>query len=146
MRYFYIFASILRCHLHIWSSISSRPNIYKTWLECLLYGPLWKLSIFICSEIQDGWQCRNKRPYVPNRVFSVFSSLDPKSHVSFCYHLMCVHDCVVINFRKKSCPLKPLGQFESKLGWIIRRVIACKIMFDDISILPIFQHGCCDYK
>jgi hypothetical protein len=40
------------------------------------------------------WLAMSK--HVPNRVFSVFSSLDPKGHVSFCYHLM----FVVINLKK----------------------------------------------
>jgi hypothetical protein len=55
----------------------------------------------------------------------LFSSPDPKGHVSYCQHLASV---VRRKRFQKSSPLKVLDQWKPHLVWIITRVSSCKIV------------------
>jgi hypothetical protein len=50
-------------------------------------------------------------------IFSIdfFSSPDPNGQVSYCHHLASGIRRPSVNFKKKSSPLKPLGQFKPNL-------------------------------
>ena len=63
----------------------------------------------------------------------IFSSADPKGHVSYCHHLASV---VRRKLFQKSSPLKPLGQFKPNLAWVILRGFPLKIMSDDPADQP----------
>ena len=67
--------------------------------------------------------------------FQIFSSPDPKGHVSYCHHLA----SVVRRRRKlfqKSSPLKLLNQLKPNLVWIITRVSSFKIVSGDAVHQP----------
>ena len=68
-------------------------------------------------------------------VILIFSSPDPKGHVSYCHHLA----SVVVVCRKlfqKSSPLKVLDQWKPNLVWIITRVSSFKIVSGDAVHQP----------
>ena len=72
------------------------------------------------------------------KVNIVFSSPDPKGHVSYCHHLASV---VVVRRKRrklfqKSSPLKVLDQWKSNLVWIITRVSSFKIVSGDAVHQP----------
>ena len=65
----------------------------------------------------------------------IFSSPDPKGHVSYCHHLASV---VVVRRKlvQKSSPLKVLDQWKPNLVWIITRVSSFKIVSGDAVHQP----------
>ena len=65
----------------------------------------------------------------------LFSSPDPKGHVSYSHHLASV---VVVRrkFFQKSSPLKVLDQWKPNLVWIITRVSSFKIVSGDAVHQP----------
>ena len=77
----------------------------------------------------------------PDRLFTtikmshVFSSSDPKGHVSYCHHLAFV---VRRKLFQKSSPLKVLDQWKPNLVWIITRVSSFKIVSGDAVHQPIW--------
>ena len=87
------------------------------WLQLLLLFFFFLISCYYCFP------------------FSVFSSPDPKGHVSYCHHLASV---VVVVRRpssvvrrklfQKSSPLKLPDQLEPNFVWIITRVFSFKIV------------------
>ena len=66
----------------------------------------------------------------------LFSSPDPKGHVSYCHHLVSVVSVVRRKLFKKSSPLKILDQWKPNLVWIITRVSSFKILFGDTVHQP----------
>jgi hypothetical protein len=63
----------------------------------------------------------------------IFSSPDPKGHVSYCHHLASV---VLRKLFQKSSPLKVLDQWKPNLVWIITRVSSFKIVSGDAVRQP----------
>ena len=63
----------------------------------------------------------------------LFSSPDPKGHVSYCHHLASV---VRRKLFQKSSPLKVLDQWKPNLVWIITRVFSFKIVSGDAVHQP----------
>jgi hypothetical protein len=63
----------------------------------------------------------------------LFSSPDPKGHVSYCHHLASV---VRRKPFQKSSPLKVLDQWKPNLVWIITRVSSFKIVSGDAVHQP----------
>ena len=68
-------------------------------------------------------------------IVIVFSSPDPKGHVSYCHHLASV---VVVRRKlfQKSSPLKVLDQWKPNLVWINTRVSSFKIVSGDAVHQP----------
>ena len=68
-------------------------------------------------------------------VIALFSSPDPKGHVSYSHHLASV---VVVRRKlfQKSSPLKVLDQWKPNLVWIIIRVSSFKIVSGDAVHQP----------
>ena len=67
--------------------------------------------------------------------YVLFSSPDPKGHVSYSHHLasvvvVCRPSVVRRKLFQKSSPLKVLDQWKPNLVWIITRVSSFKIVFD----------------
>ena len=63
----------------------------------------------------------------------VFSSPDPKGHVSYCHHLVSV---VCRKLFQKSSTLKVLDQWKPILVWVITRVSSFKIVSGDAVHQP----------
>ena len=63
----------------------------------------------------------------------LFSSPDPKGHVSYCHHLASV---VRRKLFQKSSPLKVLDQWKPNLVWIITRVSSFKFVSSDAVHQP----------
>jgi hypothetical protein len=65
----------------------------------------------------------------------MFSSADPKCHVSYCHHLVSI---VVVRRKlfQKSSPLKVLDQWKPNLVWIFTRVSSFKIVSGDAMHQP----------
>ena len=66
-------------------------------------------------------------------VCTLFSSPDPKGHVSYCHHLESV---VRHKLFQKSSPLKVLNQWKPNLLWIITKVSSFKIVSGDAVQQP----------
>jgi hypothetical protein len=87
--------------------------------------------------------CENIKNYIMNIIharniysfYPIFSSPDPKGHVSYCHHLASV---VVVRRKlfQKSSPLKVLDQWKPNLVWIITRVSSSKIVSGDAVHQP----------
>jgi hypothetical protein len=69
-------------------------------------------------------------------IYALFSSPDPKGHVSYCHHLASV---VRRKLFQKSSPLKVLDQWKPNLVWIITRVSSFKIVSGDAVHQPSWQ-------
>jgi hypothetical protein len=85
--------------------------------------PVFSLTRFYRVQSLSEW-----RP-------ALFSSPDPKGHVSYCHHLASV---VVVRRKpfQKSSPLKVQDQWKPNLVWIITRVSSFKIVSDDAVHQP----------
>ena len=81
-------------------------------------GLLKNLCFFLDRKYTKG----TRGTKVSKRVLSVFSSPDPKDHVSYCHHLASV---VRHKLFQKSSPMKLLNQLKPNLVWIITRVQNC---------------------
>ena len=93
-----------------------KKNFWGRWLEILIHIKI------ILGCIKWHFIC-------------LFSSPDPKGHVSYCHHLA----SVVVARRKlfqKSSPLKVLDQWKPNLVWIITRVSSFKIVSGDAVHQP----------
>ena len=77
----------------------------------------------------SGCNVRNSRI----QKFSLFSSPDPKGHMSYCHHLASV---VRRKLFQKSSPLKVQDQWKPNLVWIITRVASFKIVSGDAVHQP----------
>ena len=66
-------------------------------------------------------------------VPELFSSPDPKGHMSYCHHLASV---VRRKLFQKSSPLKVLDQWKPNMVWIITRVSSFKIVSGDAVHQP----------
>ena len=84
-------------------------------ISALLTLSLDILNIYICT------------------VIYIFSSPDPKGHVSYSHHLASV---VRRKLFQKSSPLKVLDQWKPNLVWIITRVSSFKIVSGDAVRQP----------
>ena len=67
---------------------------------------------------------------------SIFSSPDPKIHVSYCHHLAYVVVVVRHKLFQKSSPLKVLDQWKPNWVWIITKVSSFKIVSGDTVHQP----------
>ena len=86
-------------------------------------------SLYFCGYI---WASVISMSAVENYIFS---SPDPKGHVSYSHHLASV---VVVRRKlfQKSSPLKVLDQWKPNLVWIITRVSSFKIVSGDAVHQP----------
>ena len=70
-------------------------------------------------------------------VIPLFSSPDPKGHVSYCHHLASSSSSVVCRkLFQKSSPLKVQDQWKPNLVWIITRAPSFKIVSGDAMHQP----------
>ena len=91
---------------------------------------------------EAGGPAENHRPRASNwknfitcgcESSALFSSPDPKGHVSYCHHLASV---VRRKLFQKSSPLKVLKQWKPNLVWIITKVSSFKIVSGDAVHQP----------
>ena len=95
-------------------------------------------SILLRNNCHNGGHFENKMAATALKFvvqIYVFSSPDPKGHVSYCHHLASV---VVVRRKlfQKSSPLKVLDQWKPNLVWIITRVSSFKIVSGDAVHQP----------
>ena len=99
--------------------------------------------IFIVNSDTLSWFPANKSLLLflnaaclaEKQKIAIFSSPDPKGHVSYCHHLASV---VVVRRKlfQKSSLLKVLDQWKPNLVWIITRVSSFKIVSGDAVHQP----------
>ena len=123
--------SIFSVFSNIWSSVRLKTpprfwcnDVYMSILQCDIFW--WKL-------IDRNFFNPIFNTKVVLRASPLFSSPDPKGHVSYCHHLASV---VRRKLFQKSSPLKVLDQWKPNLVWIITRVSNFKIVSGDVVHQP----------
>ena len=87
----------------------------------------FQLTISFAKQVTFQWNDDDEVRFV------LFSSPDPKGHVSYSHHLVSV---VRRKLFQKSSPLKVLDQWKPNLVWIITRVSSFKIVSGDALHQP----------